>query len=133
MSTYYRLLGLLFFVSFLACKKVDNLDDGSIKGTWEMRMATGGLAGTTDRYANGNGRTISFKNSTYIWTINDTMKNSGYYKLTRDSSKFTRKVEDLVEFEHALTMIYAVSNDSLTMSHQFNDGYTFLYVRVSEM
>ena len=81
-------IALLIIMAASCQKSGDYLTDGSLYGKWELRIFSGGIAGSTYNYPAGNGNTMTFKLNKSVSTTtvspNGTTTQNGTYRTTSE-------------------------------------------------
>ncbi len=118
-----------FAILVVACKK--EVTSASVTGTWELRMDGGGWTPVT-HYPAGNGRLITFTNTTYeIDSVGKTI-GSGTYKIIKDKCLLTQETSDRIIYNNVndnVKTFIKISNDTLSFIIDAYDASASVYVK----
>jgi hypothetical protein len=112
------------------------VDEGTLTGAWELRMAYGGygLPNTSPVHAPGNGRIWHFTDSAYALYSKGQLLTSGRYNHIKDTSQATGTLMDAIVMptNGNLKIHYGFTKDTLVLFQGTiaADGTIEKYVRV---
>jgi len=138
-----RKTSLLIFTLFmltLGCKKTNSVPDNSVHGeralpgVWELRSVYGGnsVAGGGN-YLPGNGYKWKFTGTAYWLYVNNTVADSGLYKLSSGVNPQTSlETNAMILNDTPFSLYYEIANDTLTIYRGVvaADGTIEKYVRI---
>ncbi|MHA4893403.1 hypothetical protein ACXZ1K_01525 [Pedobacter sp. PWIIR3] len=128
---------MLLFTS-ATCKKQGNENSfkARLVGKWQFTGRTGGFAGMTTSANPAAISVIEFKvDGKYVKYINGEPDRQGTYDVIKIKSIYTGLDDNAVRLDPSndtgkTGMIATISNETMMLADNYNDGYTSSYVRV---
>ena len=126
---------ILFMICLLivaaGCKKTQNPTPRDIVGKWELRLEVGGIAGTTNHFAPGNGNILLLNaDNTYQTYKQGALLYHGTYQIIKSSVMIGTNKFDGINYDHSTTgEVVQLQGDTLTIGIDYDDEIASTYVR----
>ena len=123
---------VLVLVLFSSCKKIETPNEQSklLFGAWKYISSSGGFSGGGVSEIGFVDKGVEFTNKGQRFDYNNGKKEEGNnYSFETKKSIFSGQDEVMISYKNSFSQSFKISNDTLYLSDEVNDGYNYIYLK----